>query len=53
MSDQTAIPTIDATETFVANLHQHSIPKNTIKSYAHDLHLFVQAVPADLAEVTK
>ena len=52
MSDQTAIPTLDATETFVANLRQRSIPKNTIKSYAHDLHLFVQAVPADLAEVT-
>src|SRR5215469_17593411 len=52
MSDQTAIPTLDATEAFVANLRQRSVPKNTIKSYAHDLHLFVQAVPADLTEVT-
>ena len=44
MSDQTAIPTLDATETFVANLRQCSVSKNIIKSYVHDLHLFVQAV---------
>ena len=52
MSDQTALPTLDATETFVASLRQRSVPINTIKSYAHDLHLFVQAVPADLTVVT-
>jgi integrase/recombinase XerD len=52
MSDQIAIPTLDATETFVTSLRQRSVPKNTIKSYAHDLHLFVQAVPADLTVVT-
>jgi integrase/recombinase XerD len=44
--------TSDAVEVFVASLHQRSVPANTIKSYAHDLHLFVQAVPADLATVT-
>ena len=52
MSDHPAIPTADAVETFVASLCQRSVPKNTIKSYAHDLHLFMQAVPADLAAVT-
>jgi site-specific recombinase XerD len=52
MSDHPDIPTADAVETFVASLRQRSVPKNTIKSYAHDLHLFVQAVPADLATVT-
>jgi integrase/recombinase XerD len=36
----------------VASLRQRSVPRNTIKSYAHDLHLFVQAMPADLAVVT-
>ncbi len=51
MSDQ--LPrTSDAIEVFVASLRQRSVPVNTIKSYAHDLHLFVQAVPADLSTVT-
>jgi site-specific recombinase XerD len=52
MSDQDAIPTADAVETFVASLRQRAVPVNTIKSYAHDLHLFVQAMPADLTMVT-
>jgi integrase/recombinase XerD len=52
MSDQPDTPTADAVETFVASLRQRSVPKNTIKSYAHDLRLFVQAVPADLTVVT-
>ena len=52
MSDQLALPTADAVETFVASLRQRSVPLNTIKSYAHDLRLFVQAVPADLTIVT-
>jgi hypothetical protein len=52
MSDQPAIPITDAVETFVASLRQRAVPLNTIKSYAHDLRLFVQAVPADLAIVT-
>ena len=41
-----------AVETFVVSLRQRAMPLNTIKSYAHDLRLFVQAVPADLAIVT-
>ncbi len=52
MSDHSTIATADVVESFVASLHQHSVPENTIKSYKHDLHLFVQAVPADLAAVT-
>jgi site-specific recombinase XerD len=52
MADQPEIPTADAVETFVAILRQRSAPVNTIKSYAHDLRLFVRAVPADLATVT-
>jgi len=52
MSDQPALPLADAVETFVASLRQRAVPLNTIKSYAHDLHLFVQAVPADLTIVT-
>lgn len=44
--------TFDAVEVFVASLRQRSVPVNTIKSYAHDLRLFVQAVPADLPAVT-
>ena len=52
MSDQPALPLADAVETFVASLRQRSVPLNTIKSYAHDLRLFVQAVPADLTIVT-
>jgi hypothetical protein len=51
VSDQPALPLADAVETFVASLRQRAVPLNTIKSYAHDLHLFVQAVPADLAIV--
>src|SRR5579859_1087567 len=31
---------------------QRSVPVNTIKSYAHDLRLFVRFVPADLPAVT-
>ena len=52
MVDHSEIPTADAVETFVASLRQRSAPVNTIKSYAHDLRLFVQAVPADLSTVT-
>jgi integrase/recombinase XerD len=52
MSDQSAIPTADAVEAFVASLRQRSAPLNTIKSYAHDLRLFVRGVPADLSTIT-
>lgn len=52
MSNQPAIPLADAVETFVTSLRQRAVPLNTIKSYAHDLHLFVQAMPADLVTVT-
>src|SRR5437660_1835823 len=52
MSDQPAIPLADAVEAFVASLRQRAAPLNTIKSYAHDLRLFIQAMPADLAMVT-
>ncbi len=52
MADQPEIPTADAVETFVASLRQRSAPVNTIKSYAHDLRLFVRAMPADLSTVT-
>lgn len=52
MPDEPVIPTLDAVETFVASLRQRAVPLNTIKSYAHDLHLFVQAMPADLTLVT-
>ena len=52
MSDQIDIPIADAIEAFVASLRQRSVPRNTIKSYAHDLRLFVQAVPPDLTVVT-
>ncbi len=52
MSDQDAIPTADAVETFVASLRQRAVPVNTIKSYAHDLHLFAQAAPPDLTVIT-
>ena len=51
MSDQPP-RTSDAIEVFVASLRQRSVPINTIKSYAHDLHLFAQSVPADLPAVT-
>src|SRR6266699_6839218 len=44
--------TSDAVEVFVASLRQRSVPVNTIKSYAHDLRLFVRFVPADLSAVT-
>jgi site-specific recombinase XerD len=33
-------------------IRQRSVPVNTIKSYAHDLRLFVQAAPADLPQVS-
>jgi integrase/recombinase XerD len=52
MSHQFDIPIVDAVEAFVASLRQRAVPLNTIKSYAHDLHLFVQAMPADLTMVT-
>jgi integrase/recombinase XerD len=52
VSDQSEIPTADAVEVFVASLRQRSVPINTIKSYAHDLRLFVRAVSADLSAVT-
>lgn len=52
MSDQPEIPTADAVETFVASLRQRSAPLNTIKSYAHDLRLFVRAVPDNLSTIT-
>ncbi len=52
MSDRSEIPTADAVEVFVASLRQRSAPVNTIKSYAHDLRLFVRAMPADLSTVT-
>ena len=39
-------------KSFVVSLRQRSVPINTIKSYAHDLRLFVQVVPADLPAVT-
>src|SRR5690349_394473 len=52
MSDQSEIPTADAVEVFVASLRQRSVPVNTIKSYAHDLHLFMRVAPADLSAVT-
>lgn len=52
MSDPSEIPTADAVEVFVASLRHRSVPVNTIKSYAHDLRLFVQVAPADLSAVT-
>src|SRR6266480_5270966 len=52
VSDQSEIPTADAVEVFVASLRQRSVPVNTVKSYAHDLRLFVQVVPSDLSAVT-
>jgi integrase/recombinase XerD len=51
MSDQPPL-TADAVEVFIVSLRQRSVPVNTIKSYAHDLRLFVQSVPADLPAVT-
>src|SRR2546430_4269961 len=51
MSDQPP-QTSDAVEVFVASLRQRSVPVNTIKSYAHDLRLFVRSVPADLRAIT-
>ncbi|BCL82207.1 tyrosine recombinase XerD [Ktedonobacteria bacterium brp13] len=52
MSNQPDIPTADAVEAFVASLRQRAVPLNTIKSYAHDLLLFVQEMPTDLTTVT-
>lgn len=52
MSNQPVVLLADAVETFIASLRQCAVPLNTIKSYAHDLRLFVQAVPADLGIVT-
>jgi site-specific recombinase XerD len=51
MSDQPPL-LADAVEVFVASLRQRRVPINTIKSYAHDLHLFVQSVSADLPQVS-
>src|SRR5260370_35632293 len=42
----------NAVEQFLAGLRSRRAPTNTIKSYAHDLRHFVQAVPADLDEAT-
>ena len=42
----------DAVEQFLASLRSRRAPTNTIKSYAHDLQHFVQAVPAVLKDVT-
>ncbi len=42
----------DAVDQFLASLRSRRAPTNTIKSYAHDLQHFVQAMPADLGEVT-
>ncbi len=52
MPDQSEIPLADAVEVFVASLRQRLAPVNTVKSYAHDLRLFMQTVPADLSAVT-
>ena len=43
---------LDAVEQFLASLRSRRAPTNTIKSYAHDLRHFVQAMPAHLGEVT-
>ncbi len=51
MSDQPPL-LADAAQAFVASLRQRSVPVNTIKSYTHDLRLFVQSMPADLPSVT-
>jgi integrase/recombinase XerD len=51
MSDQPPL-TAEAVEVFVASLRQRSAPVNTIKSYGHDLRLFVQSVPPELPAVT-
>jgi len=45
MSEPPDVPTLDAVETFVASLRQRAVPLNTIKSYAHNLRLFVQVLP--------
>jgi integrase/recombinase XerD len=52
MSEQPPLTT-DAVEVFIASLRQRSVPVNTIKSYAHDLHLFARSAPADLPAVTE
>ena len=51
MSDRPAL-TAEAVEVFVASLRQRSAPVNTIKSYGHDLRLFVQAVHPEFPAVT-
>jgi site-specific recombinase XerD len=51
MSDQPPL-LADAAEAFVGSLRQRSVPINTVKSYAHDLRLFVQSMPADLPQVS-
>ncbi|HEY7417282.1 MAG TPA: tyrosine-type recombinase/integrase, partial [Ktedonobacteraceae bacterium] len=51
MSDQPLL-LADAAEAFIASLRQRRVPVNTAKSYAHDLRLFVQAIPADLPQVS-
>ena len=43
--------TSDAVEVFVASLRQRSVPVNTIKSYAHDLRLFLRSALAELPAV--
>ncbi len=52
MSDQSVIPLADAVDTFVVSLRQRAVPLNTIKSYTYDLRLFIQAVPANVTDVT-
>lgn len=52
MPDQSAIPLADAVEAFVVSLRQRAVPLNTIKSYTHDLRLFIQAVPANITDIT-
>src|SRR5260370_25424327 len=51
MSDQLPL-TAEAVEVFVGRLRQCSGPVNSIKSYGHDLRLFVQAVHPELPAVT-
>ncbi|WP_338250843.1 hypothetical protein [Dictyobacter halimunensis] len=50
MPDQPPL-TADAVEAFVASLRQRLVPANTVKSYAHDLRLFLRAAPMTLPEV--
>ena len=42
----------EAVELFLASLRTRSVPKNTIKSYKHDLSHFAQAVPEDFSLIS-